>query len=166
MRTRLAGITLVVATLLSLLAAQAATARKNPYTAKGVCGQGYNVIDRHRLYDTNPATGRRVRLAVVVLTYNSGNGYNCAVTLKRYRVGKKRRVFGDFLSVSLAARPLSDDTVDGDSGNFKYFAGPTYVPARRRCVQWAGGATLLMPPNFEPRGYYEAASKSRWEHCD
>src|SRR5262245_9075597 len=84
-----------------------ATAKKNPYTAEGVCGPGYRAIDRHRLYDVNPATGRRVKLAVVVLTYNSRNGHNCAVTLKRYRVGKRRPTFGDFLSVSLAARPLS-----------------------------------------------------------
>lgn len=165
MRTRLLGIALVVAGLLSLVAVQAATARKNPYTAEGVCGPGYRVIDRHRLYDINPATGRRVRLAAVVLTYNPGNGYNCAVTMKRYRVGKKRPVFGDHLSVSLAARPLSDATVDGDAGNFKYFAGPTYVPARSRCVQWAGSATLLMPPNITPRGYLNDAFKSRWEHC-
>jgi hypothetical protein len=60
---------------------------------------------------------------------------------------------------------LSDATVDGDAGNFKYFAGPSYVPARSRCVQWAGSATLLMPPNVTPRGYLSGASKSRWEHC-
>jgi hypothetical protein len=165
MRTRLVRIALVLAALLSVIPAQPSSARKNPYTAEGVCGPGYEVIDRHRLYDINPATGRRVRLAAVVLTYNSGNGHNCAVTMKRYRVGKKRPVFGDHLSVSLAARPLSDATTDGDAGNFKYYAGPTYVPARNRCVQWSGSATLLLPPNIEPRGYYQSAFKSRWEHC-
>jgi hypothetical protein len=164
-RTRLLGVTVVVAALLSLVAAQPAAARKNPYTAAGVCGPGYGVIDRHRLYDVNPATGERVKLAAVVLTYNAANGYNCAVTMKRYRVGKKARIFGDHLYVSLAARPLSEATVDGDAGNFRYFAGPTYVPARSRCVQWAGGATLLTPPNISPRGYFDDGFESRWEHC-
>jgi hypothetical protein len=32
-------------------------------------------------------------------------------------------------------------------------------------VQRAGSATLLLPPNISPRGYFEAAFKSRWEHC-
>ena len=101
-----------------------------------------------------------------VLTYNKANGFNCAVTMKRYRVGKARKGgIDDWLYVSLAARPLSDATVEGDSGNFKFFAGPVYVPARNRCVQWGGGAELLMPSNFTPRGRYNSSYKSRWEHC-
>jgi hypothetical protein len=157
---------LLGAALLGLLAIpSAASAAKNPYTAAGVCGSGYKVIDRHRLYATNPATGRRVLLAAAVLTYNARTGRNCAVTMKRYRVGKARRVFGDHLSVSLAARPLGPGTVDGDAGEFRYYAGPAYVPARNRCVQWGGSATLLMPANFVPRGYFNSAYRSRWEHC-
>jgi hypothetical protein len=39
------------------------------------------------------------------------------------------------------------------------------VPARNRCVQWAGDATRLLPANFVPRGYYTSAFKSRFEHC-
>ena len=157
---------LVCAALLALLAVpSAAGAKTNPYTAAGVCGPGYKVIDRHRMYATDPSNGNPVLLAAVVLTYNSARGTNCAVTMKRYRVGKKKRVFGDHLSVSLAARPLGPDTADGDAGEFKYFAGPVYVPARNRCVQWGGAATLLMPDNFVPRGYYNSAYQSRWEHC-
>jgi hypothetical protein len=158
---------LVCAALLGLLAlpSAASAAKRNPYTAAGVCGPGYKVIDRHRMYATNPANGNDVLLAAVVLTYNAARGTNCAVTMKRYRVGRKQRVFGDHLSVSLAARPLGPETADGDAGEFKYFAGPVYVPARDRCVQWGGAATPLMPANFEPRGYYNSAYRSRWEHC-
>ena len=157
---------LLCAALAVLLAIPAAArAAKNPYSAAGVCGLGYRVIDRHRLYATNPSNGNRVLLATVVLTYNSAQGTNCAVTMKRYRVGKAAPVFGDHLGVSLAARPLGPGTVDGDSGEFKFFAGPVYVPARDRCVQWAGDATLLLPANFVPRGYYNSAFKSRFEHC-
>jgi hypothetical protein len=39
------------------------------------------------------------------------------------------------------------------------------VPARNRCVQWAGDATLLLPADFVPRGYDDSAFKSRFEHC-
>ncbi len=87
------------------------------------------------------------------------------MTLKRYRVGKARPVFGDHLSVSIAARPLGPNTVDGDSGEFTFFAGPAVVPARGHCVQWGGETTLLLPANFEPRGYFESAFRSRFEHC-
>ena len=66
----------------------AASAKKNPYTAPGVCGPGFKVIDSHRLYDDDSGTERPVHLATVVLTYNSRTGQNCAVTMKRYRVGK------------------------------------------------------------------------------
>ena len=98
---------LLCAALAVLLAIPAAaSAAKNPYSAAGVCGLGYRVIDRHRLYATNPSNGNRVLLATVVLTYNSAQGTNCAVTMKRYRVGKAAPVFGDHLGVSLAARPL------------------------------------------------------------
>ena len=122
------------AVLVLLIVPSAASAAKNPYTAAGVCGPGYRVIDRHRLYHTNPATGAPVLLATVVLTYNPASGVNCAVTMKRYRVGQARPVYGDFLAVTLAARPLGPNTVAGNSGEFKFFAGPVYVPARGRTL--------------------------------
>ena len=157
---------IVSAVAVGLLAVPSiATAAKNPYTAAGVCGAGYHVVDRHRMYATDPSNGRQILLATVVLTYNSATGKNCAVTMKRWRVGQAAPVYGDFLSVALAARPLGPTTVDGDSGEFKYFAGPVYVPARHRCVQFSGSATLLMQKNFHPRGYYDSAFKSRVGHC-
>lgn len=139
-----------------------AAAKKNPYTATEVCGAGYRVIDRHKLVDSN--WGRH--LADVVLTYNARTGKNCAVTLKRYRVGLNAdRGVSDFLTVTLATRPLNDANVNGDGDNYKYFAGPVYVSARGKCVQWSGSASLLVPANWTPRGYFNSAYKSRWEHC-
>lgn len=162
--SRILTLTLAAALLGAAAGPAPASAAKNPYTAAGVCGAGYKSIDRHRLYDHNPYSGKRVLLATIVLTYNPATGKNCAVTMKRHRVGKAAG-WGDWLYVSLAARPLGDATVGGDSGNFRYYAGPVYVPARRRCVQWSGGAHLLLPKNFVPRGLYSSAYKSRWEHC-
>jgi hypothetical protein len=152
---------LFVALLAALGLPSTASAKKNPYTAEGVCGPGYRAIDRHRLHDY--VDGRLI--AVVVLTYNASNGNNCAVTLKRYRVGRETR-FDDFLMVRLVTRPINNANIDAETGNFKYFAGPVYVSAPDKCMQWGGRARLLKPANHEPRGYYESGEyRSRWEHC-
>lgn len=157
---------LVPALAAALAVPSAAEAAKNPYTAKRVCGSGYKVIDRHKLTDTNPYNGNTVHLSTVVLMYNASTGKNCAVNLKRYRVGKEdKKTFGDFMSVSLATRPLNNANVDGDSDEFRFYAGPVYVRARGKCVQWSGSATMLMQKYFTPRGTYNDAFKSRWSHC-
>lgn len=152
---------LLLAAAVLLAATATADARRNPYTAAGVCGPGYRPVDRHQLVDSN--FGRR--LATVVLTYNAATGRNCVVTLKRYRVGLKRG-YGDWLYAELYTRPLkTPGNVASDHGNLAYFAGPVYVAARGKCVQWGGGASLLVPPNWEPRGEFHSAFRSRWSHC-
>ena len=98
------------------------------------------------------------RLSEVVLTYNAATGRNCVVNLKRYRVGLARGG-GDRLYAELYTRPLSEPTenLDHDQGDFKWFAGPVYVTARSKCVKWGGGADLLVPANWEPRGEFHSA---------
>jgi serine/threonine-protein kinase len=159
---RLSRTVLLLVALAGLLVAPAAaSARKNPYTAAGVCGPGYKVIDRHALTDGNWG----VKLADVVLTYNAATGRNCVVTLKRYRVGQAAK-YGDWLYAELYTRPLSTPgNTTAQSGNFKFFAGPVYVTARSKCVQWGGGADLLVPKNWVPRGEFHSAFRSRWSHC-
>ena len=161
--TSFRSLAFAAAALALLVAPSAASARKNPYTPQRVCGAGYKVIDSHRLYDTR-YSGAPL-LATVFLTYNGATGKNCAVTIKRYRVGKTSKVYGDFMYVEIATRPLNNANTDTDHGNFRYFAGPSYVSARGKCVRWGGGATLLVPARFTPRGYYESAFRSRWSHC-
>ena len=137
------------------VAPSVASAKKNPYTAKGVCGAGYKEIDRHKLFDTAP-DGRRLRLADMVLMYNAANGNNCAVTIKKRRINKP-----DYLWISLASRTAGDG--DGET-DLKFFAGPAYVHAPGKCIQWHGGAQLRYPPGGRWYTLYDAY-KSPWEHC-
>lgn len=151
--------------LLALVVAAAlpssASARTNPYTATGVCGPGYSVVDRHKLVDSNHGK----LLAELVLTYNPATGKNCLVNLKRYRVGLGRR-YMDWMYVQLHTRPLRVASNSAtDKGHFKYYAGPIYVSARGKCVMWGGGADLVFPANHSPRGTYHSSFLSRWSHC-
>jgi hypothetical protein len=156
---RLLPLTVLVALL--VLPGSAGAARNNPYTAAGVCGAGFKPIDRRQLVDSNFG----VRLATVVLTYNTATGRNCVVVLKRYRVGQTSR-YGDRLYAQLYTRPLRNPANLGhDQGNFRYYAGPVYVTAPGKCVQWGGGASLLVPANWTPRGQFHSAFRSRWSHC-
>ena len=91
----------------------------NPYTPKEVCGSGYSVIDQHAL------TG-----GTVYLMYNSGNAYNCVVTLKSTKLGTPS-------AVSAFLEP-QNGTRTTDSGNFSYYAGPVRKSAPSVCVKWGG----------------------------
>jgi len=154
-------IALLVGVLVAALSPAAADAKRNPYTAAEVCGPGYKVIDRHKLVDSNHGK----LLAELVLTYNSATGKNCAVNLKRYRVGLGRK-YEDWMYVQLHTRPLRDPANSAtDKDDFKYYAGPIYVYARDKCVMWGGGASLIVPANWTPRGTFHSAFLSRWTHC-
>ncbi|MEO3746255.1 protein kinase [Plantactinospora sp. B5E13] len=113
---------------------------QNPYTATEACGSGYQVIDSATL--TGPDGGVRGR---VYLLYNSGNGYNCAVTLKTTSVGSKTPV-ATYLEVQGRARST-------DSGSFDYYAGPVRAKASGVCVRWGGSAAGV-------------SYNSPFEHCD
>jgi hypothetical protein len=64
--------------------------------------------------------------------------------------------------ISLATRSAGDG--DGKT-DFKYFAGPAYVPARDKCIQWHGGTEQKMVYQHATFRLYDAW-KSRWSHCD
>jgi hypothetical protein len=106
----------------------------NPYTPTEVCGSGYEVIDSASL------TGGSVHLL-----YNSGNGYNCVVTLKSTSLGTASAVSA-FLEPEGAARTT-------DQGNFTYYAGPVRVSAPNVCVRWGGSVG-------------SSSYTSPFEHCD
>ena len=151
----------LAAALLVAPGAATAVAKKNPYTAAGVCGHGFTPIDRHQLIDSN--NGKR--LAEVVLSYDATTGRNCVVTLKRYRVGLATK-YGDNLMAEVYTRPLRDPAnVQANQGSFKYYAGPVYVTAPGKCVRWGGQADLLVPANWVPRGMFHSAFRSGWTHC-
>lgn len=106
----------------------------NPYTPGEVCGSGYSVIDQASV------TG-----GTVYLMYNSGNSYNCVVTLKSTNLGAATAVSA-FLEPQGGSRTT-------DSGNYGYYAGPVRKSAPSTCVKWGGsvGSSTYTSP---------------FEHCD
>ncbi|MET8199138.1 protein kinase domain-containing protein [Micromonospora taraxaci] len=116
------------------------SSRPNPYTAAQACGSGYQVIDSATLTGTDGQRKGRV-----FLTYHSGTGTNCVVTLKDTAVGTKSAASA-YLEVQGRARST-------DSGSFDYYAGPVKASAAGTCVKW-GGATGGV------------SYGSGFEHCD
>ena len=90
-------------------------------TYGGQCGSGYGVVNRFDL-PTNRGT--------VFLTYNSGNGNNCVVTVRTNP--------GAATLMEAALKRSSSSTWNVDSGNYTTYAGPVYVSAPGQCVDWGG----------------------------
>ncbi|KAB8181995.1 N-acetylmuramoyl-L-alanine amidase [Microbispora catharanthi] len=94
----------------------------NPYTPEQVCGSGYSVIDSAALGTAG----------TVYLLYNSGNGNNCVVTLKKTSLGTATATSA-YLEVQGRSRVT-------DSGDYGYYAGPVSASAADKCVKWGGKA--------------------------
>ncbi|GAB3140055.1 serine/threonine-protein kinase [Microbispora hainanensis] len=101
-------------------ATKTAAPKPNPYTAAGVCGSGYGVVDSHS-YGS----------ATTYLLYNASNGYNCVITMSKYVVPGKIK-----MSAVLKVQGGSSKT---DSGSYTTYAGPVRLPAKSKCVIWGGG---------------------------
>ncbi|TMR07582.1 hypothetical protein ETD86_51515 [Nonomuraea turkmeniaca] len=96
--------------------------KKNPYTATQVCGGGF-VVQRSSSF-----TG-----GTTYQLWNNSTSQNCVVTLKSGPdVGKSTPV-----SATLEVQGGGGKT---DSGNFEYYAGPVKLPAKGKCVRYAGSA--------------------------
>jgi serine/threonine-protein kinase len=115
------------------------TSPSNPYTPGDVCGSGYKVIDSATLTKSGTVVGK------VYLLYNSGNSYNCTVTLKSTSVGTATATSA-YLEVQGSDRNTA-------SASYKYYAGPVRAKAASVCVKW-GGSTG------------GASYGSPFEHCD
>jgi len=97
-------------------AAWSGSSTADPYTATGVCGSGYSVIDSHNLGS-----------ATIYLLYNSG--YNCVVTM----VHNGNGAVG--LNATLAVQGGSSGS---NPGLFQWYAGPVRLSAASACVKWGG----------------------------
>ncbi|MFI7439788.1 protein kinase domain-containing protein [Nonomuraea indica] len=92
----------------------------NPYTATGVCGAGYKVINSRPLGDG----------ATIYLLYNAGAGRNCVVTLsKMVHPGKVQMN---------ALLQVKDGPSASNPGRFTAYAGPVRLAAKNKCVIWGG----------------------------
>ncbi|MFB8028655.1 MULTISPECIES: hypothetical protein [unclassified Streptomyces] len=125
-----AVVTAVAAAGILATAGPASAAAASP---SAVCGSGYSVIDSK---DLGPA--------VIYLTYNSSNGYNCVTTiLDSYDGGAM------WMGSSIQKSGGSELK---DYGGYTRFAGPVYVSAPDTCIKWGGGVQ-------------DVVWKSGWEHC-
>ncbi len=113
------GVTVSLGQKKAITSTNACGGSSNPYTPGEVCGSGYSVIDQAGL------TG-----GTVYLMYNSGNGYNCVVTLKSTNLGTATAVSA-FLEPQGGTRTT-------DSGSYGYYAGPVRKSAPGTCVRWGG----------------------------
>ncbi len=128
------------ALLLQAAPAGAATAAASP---QSVCGSGYGVIDSLQI-----STGKL--WARVYLLYNSGNGYNCVVTMKTADIGTAT-------TTEARIQVSGSSTIHRDRGNYTTYAGPVRVKAAGKCVQYGGVAS--------DRGGQTFQSLSSWGHC-
>ncbi|WP_329429561.1 protein kinase [Streptosporangium sp. NBC_01495] len=94
--------------------------KPNPYTATGVCGSGYKVVDSRALGSA----------ATVYLLYNTGEGKNCVVTMSKY-------VFPSKIAMN-AILQVKGGSSGSNPGSFTVYAGPIRLPAAKKCVIWGG----------------------------
>lgn len=109
---------IAAALLAGLVSASAWGGSASAMTAADVCGSGYSLVAKKAVSDDHHST---VRLLV-----NKGAKKFCAVNLSfGSRYGVKRH-----MNVKVAIYNKNTNSYvhqDGDAGNFKYYAGPTYV---------------------------------------
>ena len=99
--------------------ASAATSGTGAYN--GVCGSGYKVVN-------SAALGN---VGTVYLTYNSSNGNNCVVTIRK-DPGAPISMYAYLDNLDNPGYPAYD------SGEYTTYAGPVYRYARGSCVEWGG----------------------------
>ncbi|WP_307848595.1 protein kinase domain-containing protein [Microbispora oryzae] len=100
--------------------ATAPAPKPNPYSAAGVCGSGFKVIDSHSY-----------GAATTYLLYNASSGKNCVVTLSKYVIPAKIKMS--------AVLKVKGGASTADSGQYTAYAGPLRLAATRTCVIWGGG---------------------------
>ncbi|MFI7102381.1 spore-associated protein A [Streptomyces sp. NPDC050161] len=110
-----------LATMAGATSASATPARAASAAYNGACGSGYSVVNSAEI------SGK----GKVFLTYSGKTGKNCVVTV-RNTTGKPVSIY-----TYLGPTDGSSDTVF-DSGLYTSYAGPVYLLAKGRCVDWGG----------------------------
>ncbi|MFJ4971630.1 spore-associated protein [Streptomyces sp. NPDC088755] len=89
-------------------------------TPQKVCGSAYKTVN-------SAPVGS---LGTVYLTYNSSNGENCVVTIRKNP--------GTVVDMSTWIHVPDTGDAAEDYGRFSSYAGPAYVYGRSHCVDWGG----------------------------
>ncbi|MFE7318014.1 spore-associated protein A [Streptomyces sp. NPDC057555] len=112
---------LAVAGIATMGLATTASAAPVPGAYNGACGSGYGVVN------SLPVSGK----GTVYLTYSAKTGRNCVVTIRK---APGARVF---VRAVLGPSDHSSAPVS-DGGKYTTYAGPVYLAAKGRCVDWGG----------------------------
>ncbi|MCA6091443.1 spore-associated protein A [Streptomyces sp. SCA3-4] len=124
-RTRVAGAALLAAaTTATVLVAGAGTSVAAPAAAayNQECGAGYAQVNQI------PIPGR----GTVYLAYSAATGKNCVVTKRNSSTGSRLWV-GSWLQ-----RDKDLKSKQEQYGFFTSYAGPVYLDAKGKCVDWGG----------------------------
>ncbi|MEV5238423.1 spore-associated protein A [Streptomyces cinnamoneus] len=125
-RTRVAGAALLAAaTTVTVLVAGAGTSVAAPARAAAYnqeCGTGYKQVNQIPIPDRG----------TVFLAYNAANGKNCVVTKRNTSTGSALWV-GSWLQ-----RDKDLKSKQEQYGFFTSYAGPVYLDAKGKCVDWGG----------------------------
>ena len=97
----------------------------------GACGSGYAAIDSFGL----PGKG------TVWLTYSNSTGKNCVVTIAN-NPGARRFMAA---RLSLGGAPT---WTHKQEGQYTTYAGPVYMAAANRCVDWGGAIENVSDAEF------------------
>jgi hypothetical protein len=127
-KAALAGV-VTAAAVGSALAFAPAPAQAAAYN--GACGGGYRAIDSFAL----PGMG------TVWLTYNDSTGKNCVVTIAN-TPGARRFMAA---RLSLGGAPT---WTHQEEGQFTTYAGPVYMAAANRCIDWGGAIQNVSDAEF------------------
>ncbi|MFF4245353.1 serine/threonine protein kinase [Streptomyces sp. NPDC001822] len=96
--------------------------------AAAICGSGYYVQRSSVLSD------RETQGVTAFQLYNSSSKKNCAVTLKH---PTSSSFYGDKTTLGAGIR-AEDGSWVKDEGAYAYYAGPVYISAASKCVQFWG----------------------------
>lgn len=107
-------------TAVALAGSVAVSSPASAASYNGVCGSGYSVVNSASIGN----------LGTMFLTYNSSNGYNCAVAIRNVRATRAW-----WMEITLNTR--SDGTGEvSDLGVYSTYAGPVYKYGKGECMWW------------------------------
>jgi hypothetical protein len=106
----------------ALAAALISAAPASAATYGGECGSGYSVVN-------SAPIGSK---GTVFLTYSAATGKNCVVA-KRDTAGSPV-----LIEAGLGLNPVGNHWPAYDGGQYRSYAGPIYLSAAGKCVDWMG----------------------------
>ncbi len=143
MGKKLLHIALALATAAGLPVLSATAADASGYGCTGAQVGSWPVSDRYGTYGD------------VVLYYDSGTAWNCAVLVKRSSFVFYGMATNMYITMNNSAYDdnHTKNNFDSDSGMYKYYAGPVRVYGKDMCIWIKGGIADISGPNADYWNY-------------